>query len=233
MLACVAAASDLAELDDAAARVQYAFYSRDERGLRAALTDLEHIAVSGEHASTREYQLGVGYWHLADLTTTSAHNQALKRCEEHLDATVQLAPRHAEALAIRALCADQQNKLLTGGTRALTRGCQSQASLLKALELAPRNPRVLYAQAVCAMSDGNVGKASEVAQRAWAAFDGSPLTADDDASWGQAETCLLLARLSLRSGERAAARDRVEQALILAPDYVAAHELLTEISSGR
>ena len=233
VLACNAGSAAIADLDDAAARAQYAFYTRDERALRAALGDLERLSVPSDRASSLAYQLGVGYWHLADITTATGRTQALERCSQHLESAAKLDPRHAEALAVRGLCVHQQNGLLSTGARALKRECERQSSLAKAIELAPRNPRVLYAQALCAMNDGNAAKALEHAQRASATFERLLFSADDAATWGHAETYLLLANLQLRNGERAAAREAVEQALVLAPEYIAARELLTQISSGR
>jgi Tfp pilus assembly protein PilF len=88
-------------------------------------------------------------------------------------------------------------------------------------------------EALCADKDGSTASALQFAHNAQAAFEQEQLQAGEHASWGQAETSLLLAQLELRLGNRAAARDQVEQALILAPDYVAARELMTEIAATR
>jgi tetratricopeptide (TPR) repeat protein len=235
MLACSVQASIVAELEDAAARVQYAFYAQDERALRSAIADLEKLTVPAEYATRREYQLGIAHWRLADLGANgnNTRSAALGRCENHLSAALRDEPRHAEALAVRTLCAYQRNDLLAAGARALKRSCRRQSALQKALELRPRNPRVLFVEAWCAEKDGDISSAVELAERAAAAFAEEQLAPGDHAAWGQADTSLFLAQLQLRLGNRAAARDRVEQALILAPDYVAARELLTQIAGGR
>lgn len=232
LLACVhVQADESAELDDATARMQYAYYTRDERALRAGLSDVERMSVPDAEQVWREYQLGLAYWRLAELSSSgpaSARVRILSRCEEHLDAAIHLRPALTEAKAVRGLCAVER-----GGARASKHACSDQTDIAKAFELAPRNPRVLYVQAVCALQEGDPSRALEHAQRATAAFEQAPLAAEEHSNWGQAETCVLLARLLLKQGDRAAARDRVEQALVLAPDYVAARELLSQIAAGK
>lgn len=233
--ACAAQAGDLAELQDAAARMQYAYYTRDLRALQSAVEDLQRVAVPEDRNPLRDYQVGVGYWRLADLHGASgtARSQALGRCEDHLERAVRAQPRFAEALAVRNLCTFQRNDLVAVGARALKRDCARQNALQKALELAPRNPRVLYVAALCADKDGDAKQAMQTARSALTAFQQEQLGASDEAGWGQADTSLLLARLHLQQGDRTAARDSVEQALILAPDYVAARELQSEIAAAR
>ena len=227
-------ANDAAELDDAAAQMQYAYYTRDERALRAGLNDVERMSVPEAAQVWREYELGIGYWRLAEVSQTSSNSvvvQTLSRCEEHLDAALRLQPALVEAKAVRGLCAVRRGATRASNAHPPKRECLQQADVTKAFELAPRNPHVLYVHALCALQDGDLATALDHAQRAWSAFEQAPLGAAEHSSWGQAETCLLLAQLQLRQGNRAAARDHVEQALVLAPDYVAARELLKQIAA--
>ncbi|MET0986279.1 MAG: hypothetical protein ABW034_12820 [Steroidobacteraceae bacterium] len=237
LLACVhARADESAELDDAGARMEYAYYTRDERALRAGLSDVERMSVPDAEQVWREYQLGLGYWRLAELLRSgpaSAHMRILSRCEEHLDAAVHLRPALTEAKAVRGLCAVERGGARASNAHPPKHACSNQTDVAKAFELAPRNPRVLYVQAVCALQEGDPSRALEHAQRASAAFEQAPLDAEEHGNWGQAETCVLLAQLLLKQGDRAAARDRIEQALVLAPDYVAARELLSQIAAGK
>lgn len=229
--ACPSHASVPAELTDAAARIQYAYYTRDTRQLRSALESLAQLSLPSDSEVLRNYQLGVGYWHLAELSRSAARRQALARCEEHLEAVLRTDARRADALAVHGLCAFNRGELRVGNVR--RRECARTSAIAEAVEIAPRNPRVLYVQALCALKDGDTAKALELAQRAWNAFEEAPLDAEEHAGWGHAEACVLLARLQLSRGDRAQARDRAEQALILAPDYVAASELLAEIAGSR
>ncbi|MET0657643.1 MAG: hypothetical protein ABW110_05730 [Steroidobacteraceae bacterium] len=237
LLACAPAHADAsAELDDAAARMQYAYYTRDERALRAGLSDVERMSVPDTEQVWRDYQLGVGYWRLAELSRSgpaSARLRILSRCEEHLDAAARLRPALTEAKAVRGLCAVERSSARASSAHAPKTACSHQTDIVKAFELAPRNPRVLYVQAVCALQEGDPARALEHARQASAAFEQAPLDAEEHSTWGQAETCVLVAQLLLKQGDRAAARDRVEQALVLAPDYVAARELLSQIAAGK
>jgi tetratricopeptide (TPR) repeat protein len=228
-----ARADEDAQLDDAAARLQYAYYTRDVQALRTQLDAVERLSMPEAMRSLRAYQLGLGYWHLAELTEKSGASSALAlgRCEEHLEAAIDAQPRLAEAHAIRGLCGFLRARKTSA--RPLKRECREQPAMVKALDLAPRNPRVLYVAALCAVNDGNAALALDEAQRAWAAFERAQPDADVHSDWGQAETCVVLAQLQWQQGNRALARDRVEQALILAPDYVAARELLAQIAAGR
>jgi tetratricopeptide (TPR) repeat protein len=229
-------AHELAELDDAAGRLQYAYYSADVRAVRSGLDAIARLSLPASLHTMREYQLGIGYWRLADLLQVqggSPLNQALTRCEEHLKSALAADARLAEAHAVQGLCDSYRAHLRKTTARSPQRPCSHHAALEKALELAPHNPRVLYVQAACAMHDGDTGAALKQAELAWQAFEHATPSTDQHSDWGQADTCLLLARLHLRQGNRTVARDRVEQALIAAPDYVAARALLAEIAATR
>src|SRR4051812_12122052 len=67
LIACGASiAAGIDELDDAAARLQYAFYSADLRGLQNVL-DLIQAEEIDAPSGAKEYQLAYGEWKLAQL----------------------------------------------------------------------------------------------------------------------------------------------------------------------
>jgi uncharacterized protein YecT (DUF1311 family) len=221
------------EVDDLATRMQYAFLTRDQRALLGGIEELRRLSVSDEGQVWREYQLGVGYWHLAELSSEDAElNQWLKGCEEHLAAAARLRPALVEAQALSGFCAFQRTAARAANGRGIKRECSRQADVAQALERAPRNPRVRYVSALCALQDGDAAAALQHAQRAWSEFEQTRIETEEHRIWGHAETCVLLARLELQHGNRTVARDRAEQALVLAPDYVAARELLDRILMG-
>ena len=71
MLALLATATvsgeSVAELDDAAARMQYAFYTGDSQGIETILKNLEQFQVEDSLAANKAYQLAYGNWKLSQL----------------------------------------------------------------------------------------------------------------------------------------------------------------------
>ena len=55
----------------------------------------------------------------------------------------------------------------------------------------------------------------------------------DDPDWGEAEALTALAAEALERGQARTARDFIERALLLAPDYRAALDLRVEMQSAR
>jgi hypothetical protein len=106
-----------------------------------------------------------------------------------------------------------------------------------ALQLAGRNPRVLLLDA---MSDyqlaprlgGNKERALVKLRQAVAAFEVERAGTEHLPGWGAAEAYLLLARDLLDHGEPVAARDALEHALLLAPEFAQARRLMAQITSG-
>src|SRR4029077_19169006 len=105
------------------------------------------------------------------------------------------------------------------------------------LQLAAHNPRVLLADA---MSDyelpptrgGNKERALGKLRRAVAAFEAERSGADPVPGWGAAEAWWLLGCDLLDHGDALAARDALEHALPIAPEFVQARRLMARIISG-
>src|SRR5438067_1132676 len=119
--------------------------------------------------------------------------------------------------------------------RALGRGARRDIG--RALRLAARNPRVLL---IDAMSDyqlapergGDKERALAKLRQAVAAFELERAGTEQLPGWGAAEAYLLLARDLLDHGEALGARDALEHALLIAPDYAQARRLMAQILSG-
>jgi len=107
----------------------------------------------------------------------------------------------------------------------------------RALRLAARNPRVLF---IDAMSDyqlapelgGNKERALVKLRQAVAAFELERAGTEQLPGWGAAEAYELLARDLLDQGETLGARDALEHALLLAPEFSQARRLMAQIISG-
>jgi Tfp pilus assembly protein PilF len=79
---------------------------------------------------------------------------------------------------------------------------------------------------------GNKERALVKLRRAVAAFELERAGAEQLPGWGAAEAYLLLARDLLDHGEALGARDALEHALLIAPDYAQARGLMAQIISG-
>ena len=88
------AAETTAELDDAVARMQFAFYTADTRPLEEMLSVLAGFEVDASLAAAKSYQLAYGNWKLAQLyseplderprpNAKSNATKAAKACVQH------------------------------------------------------------------------------------------------------------------------------------------------------
>jgi hypothetical protein len=233
----VAHADDAAELEDAAARAQYAFFTNDVRALQDVLAMLANVEFEQGLAARKEYVLAYGQWKLAQLHSQRAQGSsnrsegasAAKACVEHARATLKQDPRMAEAHALQAICEGKPNSFV--GRAGLDRGsCERHRAMREALMLAPQNPRV---QLIGAMCTRPLAPNEEVER--WRgivnSFDKAPRPQSGSTDWGYAEALTLLAEALLNSGAHVPARDAAEKALVVAPDYESARAVLQLISS--
>lgn len=221
------------ELDDAVARAQYAFYTDDARGLEQIVGLIERLEVPAPLASMKEYYAAYGSWKLAQLYAdeTSAPagkpgsrgpaGKAAQTCVRHIRLALKLDPRMAEAHAIDAVC----TALAPGFTMT---SCARSKALQTALELDPGNPRIHLIEMLCSIDNTEVSSATQIEKlRALAtAFESAPPSRPGKPDWGQAEALALLGQNYLQRGDPLAARDAIERALVIAPDYRRAQELL-------
>ena len=225
------------ELDDAVARAQYAYFTGDTRSLEAALNLIDAVEVPANLNRSKEYYAAYGRWKLAQLyvdaskqprgdkgVARSAASKAAQGCIQHADAMLKLDPRLAEGHAIEAAC---------GGVTQNSDSCLRSKSLRTALELDPTNPRIKLVEAICFGNGGNRSPMElfEKLRGVVTAFDTAPVSRPGNPDWGQAEALVLLGDVQLQRGDALAARDMIEKALVIAPDYRKAQELLQAAAS--
>ena len=218
-------------------RIQYGYYTEDRRALQN-LADT--IARDESHGEWRAYYAGLVYWRLAQLAAQAppgskgpSVSQFAQRCTRELDATLEGHADFVEGLALRSACLATP---LTGGGMHLP-GHRPRKDVERALALAPRNPRALL---IDALSDhelppslgGNPERALVGFRRAVAAFETERAGLDSLPGWGAAEAYLLLGQNLLAHNDPVGARDALERALLLAPDYAEARRLMAKIISG-
>ena len=225
---------------DIESRIQYGYYTEDS----AALRKLEELIASGDpRDKLRGYYAGLLAWRRALLAAgggaaaqggSPAHYA--QRCVSEVDTALALEADFAEALALRAACLAAPQEVGGGGFAPLA-GHRAHKDLERARQLAKRNPRVLL---VDAMSDyalapsqgGNKERALGKLRQAVAAFEAERSGSDHLPGWGAAEAWLLLARDLIDHGDTVAARDALEHALLLAPEFAEARRLMAKFTSG-
>jgi hypothetical protein len=95
-----------------------------------------------------------------------------------------------------------------------------------ALTLGIENPRVHFINALCAPEvEGDPGIVDRW-RTVVAKFEAAPPSQPGKPDWGHAEALTQLGKSYLQRGELVAARDVLERALVLAPDYRQAQKLL-------
>jgi len=216
---------------DVEGRIQYGFYTEDVR----ALADVAEQLTRGDEAQEplREYYAGLANYRLALVLATRDKGRArdaIERCVDSLDAAVKNEADFAAALALQSACLRTLSELKPWKPLA---GSRSSGQLEKAVKLAPKDPRVLMLSAVESMEGDKIDDASLARlKKAVAAFEAERRGVDRTPGWGAAEVYTYLGRGYLGRGDVLAARDALERALLIAPDFAMARRLLARITAG-
>jgi tetratricopeptide (TPR) repeat protein len=175
-----------------------------------------------------EYRLGL----LADANHAHDAESAFAACVDQLKTFLQQDPDSVEALALQSVCYSNLAKF----TKLQGKLLRSHAAerLTAAAKLAPRNPRVVYLEAVDALGRAKPGsveskKAYEELQHAVQLFEQSSATSIEVPGWGHAEAYLDLGRQLQARGDVLGARNWIEKSLIVAPNYKAAQRQLATL----
>jgi tetratricopeptide (TPR) repeat protein len=223
LCAQLAVAATSAELKDLAGRVSYGFYYGDARAIEAAQSALERQGDSPEaryyrdFAALRRAQLG---------NLNRAASEGLEACADREPDPKQKGVAAAEAWVLVAACAFVAD---------------DDRRAVEALESARANdddnPRIALIDAWRVQREAGAAAAetpevSDAFEAAVAAFDAwTPTVGDPD--WGNAEALVALGQLALARGETREARDLMERALLLVPDYRLAVELRGKLQGNR
>ncbi|HEY0684920.1 MAG TPA: tetratricopeptide repeat protein [Steroidobacter sp.] len=233
LAATSATAESTAEFDDAVARLQFAFYTGDSRGLEEVLGELGEFEVDAGLNAAKSYQLAYGNWKLAELlgnpqderartSSRTTASKAAKTCVQHARDAIGKDSRIADIYAIEAVC----DTFSPGPAKNGSSACARSKSMRTALTLGAENPRVQFINALCAPEVEGDPAALERWRTVVAKFEAAPPSQPGKPDWGHAEALMLLGQSYLKRGEMVAARDVLERALVLAPDYRQAQKLL-------
>jgi tetratricopeptide (TPR) repeat protein len=246
-----ALANDESELRDLAARVQFNAYAADVRALRADIAALTQLQLSDDLLATRQYFTGYAQWKLAETlleNDRSGAKRAAEQCQAALQPIISAQPprsnempraqrerwfqRRAEALAISAGCkwSAAESSFLPGSN--MLGSMKVDSALEEAAVIAPNNPRVKFVDAMLSLRRASSKSERIDAERKLTAitaiFDALPPSDPGAPDWGYAEALAYLGQSYLEVGNRIGARNALERALVLAPDYRWARELLKQ-----
>jgi len=234
LLPCLAGAPVHAQRGgDLQAQILYAFQSEDINELSSLIQTLKTQEQAGTADSALRYHLAHADYRSALLSgETDPHNAetALSECIDQLKPLLEQDAHSVEALALQSACYSNLARYKKKLEAVLYRS-RAADRLRAAFKLAPKNPRVLYLTAIDAQARANPGSqesnlAREQLELAAQLFEQSSATTIDVPGWGHAEAYLELGRQLESRGDVLGARNWIEKALIVAPDYKAARRQL-------
>jgi tetratricopeptide (TPR) repeat protein len=242
-----------ADWGDVEGRIQYAYYTNDARALNSVLASLkprvaEGETGSGEGAVTRAYFRALTHYRLAQVlisTRNAEAKNAIDDCGDQTDEMVDALPKvplgldetdenrkhRAEGYALATACTlagREMSSIPFGGGRIGSR-------IDEAVRLEPKNPRVRLVEALAmferagnnadqkAAALGNLRNVTVMFEQARAAASSTP-------EWGAAEAYAFLGRALYDMRDVVGAREALERALLIAPDYAFARKLMAQIT---
>lgn len=220
-------------------RIESGYFQQDAADLTALSATLPAGSAAGDvkDAQWRSYYGALAAYRLALL---AGHDEQrawpfAQQCVDRLNRVLALDSSSAEALALQSACLALQSDL--DAWRSPLAAPLSLARIDKALRLAPDNPRVLLLGALAArdrprLFGGDTQQSFQLMQRAVTAFEQASARAKAMPGWGAADAFTDLAQDYLGRGKALAARNVLERALLVAPDFAQARRLMAQIVSG-
>jgi tetratricopeptide (TPR) repeat protein len=220
---------------DIESRIQYGYYTEDPRSLAGVM---ELLAPDETQSASKSYYAGLANYRLTLLMMARDRSRAketAEACVSSLDRALKIQDDFADALALQSVCLDMLATL--EAWRTPFAASKSGAQIEKARHLAPRNPRVLLLDAVEVYgrpkgSAAEMDRALNGFRKAAAAFEAERQEAEHSPGWGAAEAYVYLGRCYLDRGATLEARDALERALLIAPEFAEARRLMAKITTG-
>lgn len=231
-MAMAADTDTLQQIGDAGAVVEYAFYAEDTNALGQMRDEFERLATRSDtaylaryYAALTDYRLGL-LRHRADQKRVGRY---LDSCVDGLADVLDEKPEFAEAHALRSGCFTAQ--AWNQPVKSALYKWQAERNIEKALELDPENPRAVLLDSLREFGGG--GEEMAGLMRATELFALHEIPRAGWPEWGQAETWAYLGEVYLEQGNILEARNALEEALVLAPDYVRAKQLLGRVAAAQ
>jgi tetratricopeptide (TPR) repeat protein len=220
---------------DLEAQILYAFHVEDANQLTSliqTLTTQVHENASDNalryHLAHAQYRLGI----VDEIKHARGAKAALESCVDELKPLLAQDVNSVESLALQSACYWRLAHLEK--LEAMLLRSQAESRLRDAYRLAPRNPRVVFLMAADAISRAKPGskdyaQALEQLELAAHLFEATSATSIEVPGWGHAEAYLEVGRQLEARGDVLGARNWIEKALIVAPDYKAAQRQLASL----
>jgi tetratricopeptide (TPR) repeat protein len=217
---------------DLQAQILYAFYVEDTNALASLAQQLATQEQGGGADDTLRYHLAHAQYReglLGARQKSRTADPAFAGCVNELKAVLEQQPDNVEALALQSACYANLSRLRT--LEAVLLRTRADERIARAAELEPHNPRVELLHALQGLARARPGsmdgaRATGELKLAAQAFELSSTTTVEAPGWGHAETYLELGRQLQAAGDLIGARNWIEKALIVAPDYKAAQRQL-------
>jgi hypothetical protein len=244
-LACAQGETDWSDVEG---RIQYAYYTNDARALSSVLASLRSKAIEGEaepaaEIGARAYFRALAQYRVAQVLATSKKSQskdAIDECEDEIDRSIAALPkvpigldetdegrrRRAESYTLAVACGIAGRELSSDA---------GESRIADAARLEPRNPRVRLFEALIAYADAGkdaAGKAAAIAKLRGVIvmFEQARAAASTTPEWGAAEAYAYLGRALYEQRDIVGAREALERALLVAPEYAYARKLMGQIT---
>ena len=223
---------------DLESRIQYGYYTEDA----AALNKLVGVIAADESRDPlHAYYAALLDWRRALLAAQgvaavgASTGELAQRCVRATDEALGMQADFADALALRSAC--QAAPLGRGADFLPFAGRQLHKDIERARQLAPHDPRVLLVDALndyqlSSSTGGNKDRALAKLRQTVIAFDAERAGIERLPGWGAAEAYFYLARDLLDHADPVAARDALEHALLIAPEFLQARRLMAKILAG-
>lgn len=217
---------------DLQAQILYAFQTEDLHQLSDLIQSLSGQVKAGGGDSSLHYHLAHAEYRFGELAAAKRSHEAeaaLSDCVDQLKAGLEQDVKSVELLTLQSACYAELARLST--LQSVYLRARATERLSSAYKLAPQNPRVNLLMAIDGIGRSKPGSADgrrAFAQLQLAAqlFEKSSATNVDVPGWGHAEAYLALGRQLLARGDVLGARNWIEKALIVAPDFKAAERQL-------
>lgn len=201
-------------------------YAANPAAMIEARSVIEQLVTRNPKSAPLHYWLAYADWRIAPrvMEKKAQATRFVKDGLQHADRALELEPKLAEAVALKASLLGLSLQLEPATM--MTVGPEIQATMDRALTMAPDNPRVVLLDAMGtlhkpAFVGGGPERALEKFVKAQALFDREGDAVPPSAytpRWGRFESLAWAGRSAAKMNDRAAARAFYEKALALRPD---------------